>query len=107
MNDIDTLINELALLLPSPAESFISKEQEKAIGQALSEVDGFKEFLKLTMAADMRRHFSASPVEQERIKGAFARTLYILGMAKTGGGEIMAENALQGKRKSLSELQNL
>lgn len=107
MDELDTLIDQIALLLPNPAESFINKEQEKAIGQALSEIEGFKEFMKLTMAADMRRHFSASPVEQERIKGAFARTLYLLGLARTGSGELLAQNSLEGSRKTRGELQNL
>lgn len=107
MKDFDKLVEEIAQSLPNPAEGFVSKEQEKAIGKALSEIEGFKEFLKATLSADMRRHFAASPIEQERIKGAFSRTVYLLGLARAGGEETMVENSLNGKRKSIGELQNL
>lgn len=105
MPDFDTLVDQIAQSLPNPAEGFVSKEQEKEIALALSQIEGLKEFFKATLSADMRRHFAATPVEQERIKGAFSRTVYLLGLARSGSEKSMAENSLQGKRKSMAELQ--
>jgi len=62
-------------------EDFLSltvsvKEYEPAIKE-VSLVNGYRDFLKSSMAADIKRYFTAQPEQQQMIKGAFLRTKYL------------------------------
>jgi hypothetical protein len=81
----DELVLMIAQTLENPAEASINKGMEREVAKGLSEVVGLKDFLKETMSADMRRYFAASEAEQPNIKGAFSRTVYLLGLARSGG----------------------
>lgn len=83
----DQLVDMLAQTIDDAAEASVPKGLEKEVGKALSEVVGFKEFLRATMSTDMRRYFAASPEEQKNIKGAFSRTVYLLALARSGSPE--------------------
>lgn len=75
----DILI-ELAEAIDNPIATKVPKEVENEIAHGLAQVVGLPDFLKLTMGADMRRYFNATPDEQKQIKGAFARTAYLLSL---------------------------
>ncbi len=105
MKSLEELLEEIYLVL-EPLEASVPKSQEREVAKGLSEVEGLKDFLKATLAADMRRHFSASPEEQASIKGAFRRTLYLLSLCRTGGEQTKSMPVqFTGGRKSLDELQ--
>lgn len=56
----------------------IEKGEERKLFDKLLEVEGLGEYLRLTMARDLQRHFvAATPIEQMNIRGAFSRTLYL------------------------------
>lgn len=78
---IEEIIVELVEQLPDPRDAFVDRQHEQEIREVLGNIRGLPEFLKMTMSADMRRYFSASPEEQEQIKGAFRRTAYFLSLA--------------------------
>ena len=107
MKTFEELVDEIAQVLPNPIDGFVEKGLEREVAKSLAEVVGLKEFLKATLSADMRRYFAASPVEQERIKGSFARTVYLLGLARTGKELESMVGPLEGKRKNIGELHNI
>lgn len=77
---------ELLQMLANKLDAFeasVPKGLEREVAKGLSEVEGLTEFLKATLSADMRRHFSASEDEQRAIKGAFSRTVYLLALARS------------------------
>lgn len=59
--------------------SGVDKKLQQDIFKQLRSVDGIEEWLRATMAEDVKRHFSATSVaEQALIKGAYFRTRFIL-----------------------------
>ena len=87
MKDFDTLVDEIAQTLENPVDGFVNKTLERDVAKGLSQVEGLTEFLKATLSADMRRYFAATGEEQERVKGSFSRTVYLLGLARSGKQE--------------------
>lgn len=64
---------------------------EELTNKAFQEIAGcsaFKEYLRLTLNEDIKRHFRASEEEQKHIHGAFSRTAYLRGKL------LKAENSL-------------
>lgn len=56
----------------------IAKEGVKEIYQSLAGVEGYLDYLKDTMNADIKRYFNAqTDGERQLIRGAFARTSFI------------------------------
>lgn len=103
----EDVLHELIALMDNPITAFVDKAQEVEIAKGLSEVEGLPAFLKATMGADMRRYFAASPTEQQQIKGAFARTVYLLGLAVPKKNLDHTKDQLTGSRKSLPKLRKL
>lgn len=103
----DDVLQELISLMDNPVDSFITKQEEVDIAQGLAQVRGLPEFLRKTLGSDMRRYFSASPAEQERIKGAFKRTVYFLGLSVPKKNLDHMKNKLSGNRKSAEQLQDV
>lgn len=61
----------------------IDKDEERKLFEKLSEIDGFADYLRTTMAHDVQRYFVATtPMEQLLARGAFQRTLYLRGLLK-------------------------
>ena len=60
----------------------VSHETHKDCLLEVSSVDGFREYLKETMAADIKRYFFSSQEQQPIIKGAFHRTKYLYDILK-------------------------
>lgn len=55
---------------------------EELADKAFAEIAGcsaFKEYLRLTLNEDLKRHFRATEEEQKHIHGAFSRTAYLRG----------------------------
>lgn len=73
MNDIKELD-----LNGNPFDISINSDVYKDVLSSVEEIDGFKDYLKETMATDMKRYFSAAKENQDTIKGAFLRTQYLL-----------------------------
>lgn len=58
----------------------LDEEQEKKLFESLKHVEGIQEYLRDTLAKDMRRYFAAGTDDERAIvRGAFARTSYWLG----------------------------
>ena len=56
------------------------KKEEVELFSRLNQVEGFTDYLRATLANDVKRFFKASsPAEQLQIRGAYARTLYLKG----------------------------
>lgn len=70
---------ELGKFVGDPTDNTIEKEQEEEVFRDLARIDGFKNYLKNTMARDMQRDFGATPDQRQMIHGAFARTAYMKG----------------------------
>lgn len=60
----------------------VSHETYKDCLLEVSSIDGFRDYLKETMAADIKRYFFASQEQQPIIKGAFHRTKYLYDILK-------------------------
>lgn len=58
-------------------ESTIDKEDEKKLFEELGAIEGLQEYLRKTLALDMKRHFAAQPIQQMLIRGAFQRTAFL------------------------------
>lgn len=61
-----------------PFALFFDKDEFSADLVEVSKIDGFKEYLRQTLALDIKRYFSCPKEQQEMVKGAFHRTKYIL-----------------------------
>ena len=59
-------------------EITIDNRKYKQMWNDLIQVEGFSEYLKHTMALDMKRHFYTSKESQERIKGHYDLASYLL-----------------------------
>lgn len=80
----DELVDMVAQTIDDAAEASLDKGLEKEVAKGLADVEGYYDFMKKTLSTDMRRYFAASPEEQKSIKGAFSRTVYLLGLARSG-----------------------
>lgn len=59
-------------------DTSIDREAENAIFQQLADIPDLQEYLKGTLARDIRRFFEAQgPVQQAEIRGAFKRTVWL------------------------------
>lgn len=76
------LLGEYVKFIGNPADYTLSEEETTNFFKDLQRIDGAKSFFKATAAKDMVRFFQAQPEEQSVIRGAFARTAYILGRLK-------------------------
>lgn len=56
----------------------IDKEDERLMFVDLFKVEGLQTYLKALMAADIKRYFTATPEQQERIKGNYDRAMQFL-----------------------------
>lgn len=68
---------ELAKMIGNPNDYSIEKKQEEQFFQDLAKIDGVMEYLSATAAKDMQRYFAAPQGQQDVVKGAFARTVYL------------------------------
>ena len=76
----------------------IDTDEEKRIFEELSAIDGLQEYLRRTMAQDMKRHFNVQPVQQLLIRGAFQRTAFFRKKLR----ERDKENKKEGKKLTTS-----
>lgn len=78
--EVEEKLFELASELGDPFEDSIDPEFEKSVMKDLRNVDGFHEYLRLTMSQDLKRYFAASnDTMRDQIKGHFSLAAYILG----------------------------
>lgn len=78
----DFLLCEYVRFIGNPADYTLSEEETNNFFKDLQRIDGAKAFFKATAAKDMVRFFKVQPEEQPIVRGAFARTAYILGKLK-------------------------
>lgn len=103
----DEVFAELISVMDNPLDSYVSKKDEVELAETLSKVRGLPEFLRATMGADMKRYFAATPEEQQRIKGAFQRTMYLLSLSVPKKNIDYVKSKLTGTRKKQGDLQSL
>ena len=60
----------------------IDNDQFKDCLSEVSRIDDFRDYLKETMSADIKRYFYASKEQQDAIRGAFQRTKYFYDLLK-------------------------
>lgn len=70
---MDKFINEIDLGKLN-LESIDNKKYEEVLLE-VSRVDGFRDYLKETLALDIKRYFFMSTESQSMVKGAYLRTL--------------------------------
>lgn len=81
VRDLSTIteeeLNYLAVQFVGEAEP-LNKKLEADIFKKVAGVDGFSDYLRETMARDKDHYFRATSIpDQLRVRGAFARTLYL------------------------------
>ena len=69
---MDETILELDVL-----DGGFSKEEESLLYKELGKVEGIQQYLKSTLAQDIKRYFLSPKESQEFIKGQYNRTRYI------------------------------
>lgn len=57
-------------------DSVIDSDEEARLFKEMAGIDGLQDYLRKTMALDMKRAFGAQPVSQMLIRGAFQRTAF-------------------------------
>ncbi len=68
----------LALAIKLGEQDEIDDDYEKKIFKDLKGTDGLVKYLREAAAKDIKRYFGATtPTEQNLIRGAFARTMYL------------------------------
>lgn len=75
MIDMDKFIEEIDLGKLNNGEVDIEKYKDVLL--EVSRVDEFRDYLRETIAADIKRYFFASKEQQDLIKGAYSRTYYL------------------------------
>lgn len=61
-------------------------KRDQILFKELKSVEGFIEYLRETAARDIQRYFEAATKEEQlMIRGAYARTMYLMKMAKEEG----------------------
>lgn len=78
-NDItdDELIDIIVSKWTDNFNDDIEKEQEDKVFKSIVGIEGFNEYLRVTLIRDMKRYFKAMPIQQPEIRGAFMRTSYM------------------------------
>jgi hypothetical protein len=57
----------------------VDKKKERELFESLAHVEGLRDYLRATIADDVKRYYAAStPLEQALIRGASDRTRYFL-----------------------------
>jgi hypothetical protein len=80
---LDYINEEYGRLIGNPTDYSISKELDQEFYDNLRRIDGVRDYFKATAAKDMLRYFQATGAEEQSVvRGAFARTMYILGKLK-------------------------
>jgi len=75
----------------------IDTEYEKKIFADLKGTDGLVSYLREAAARDKDRYFGAStPMEQQLIRGSFARTMYLKGKIMRAGEEPKPQTRVEG-----------
>lgn len=73
----DELLMMYANTINDCNDAVITPKLQEQIMKALSNVEGYADYLRVTISKDMQRYFNAqTPVDQLLIKGAANRTLY-------------------------------
>jgi hypothetical protein len=57
--------------------TLIDNTRFKEVLEEVANVDGFRDYLRETLALDIKRYFFATKEQQELIKGAYSRTYYL------------------------------
>ena len=57
----------------NPDDTIIDPDDEARLFKELAGVDGLQDYLRKTMAMDMKMAFSAEPIQQMRLRGAFQK----------------------------------
>lgn len=57
-------------------DNVIDKKEESRIFDAISNIDGIKEYFKKTLSSDIKRHFTCTKEQQDIVEGAYSRTMY-------------------------------
>ena len=76
----EIMVDIVDSLEDDPISTMIPAAQKAELADTLATVKGLPEYLKKTMSSDVRRYFSAPADQQQYIKGAFHRTLYLLSL---------------------------
>lgn len=70
-------------LIDNLFEVSVDKKAEKDLFELLSDVEGFRDYLRATISDDVKRYYGATtPLEQAVIRGAVDRTRYFLKMIR-------------------------
>lgn len=84
------------------SEYTVKQEEQNKIFAKLSEVDGFRDWLRATSAKDIQRYFAAEDDNvRQVVKGATARTAYIRSLlSKTNEVSVKKSTKVEGLRYS-------
>lgn len=55
----------------------IDKDAEKKLFKSLVGIEGFGDYLRISLIGDIKRYYKALPLQQSEVRGAFMRTSYI------------------------------
>ena len=95
----DNVLSEVVRLIGDPKSYTIEKKLEEEFFADLARIDTAEQYLRATMANDMQRYFAAPQDQQEVVRGAFARTSFLLSrLRKTNEEPKEQSTKLEGLR---------
>ncbi len=100
---IDQILLELSEALGNPLDAEIDSKFEQDVFRQLRNVDGFTEYLRLTLGKDMQRYFNAvNDDDRNQIKGHYSFAAFLLARLRKEGEFDKLKKDLSGKRKKLA-----